>query len=189
MTNPLFVSKRHLRRIPKQKLITFPVRTVRKIVRGNWLHQHGFTIEKDTHRIIAHIITALSPCKHIAPCLDFLFPSLLFTLFSSPSLPSTHSILSRLSLCVSLLSVSLYFLSRSPCHLLCIHMACECAFREYLLLSVSMYWWWPGICPACADHCHRRKGHNVRPYLLQHIPTWACCYCLKTKQCKLTNTS
>merc|ERR1712054_670881 len=34
------------------------------------------------------------------------------------------------------------------------------------------------ICPACADHCHRRKGHNVRPYLLQHIPTWACCYCL-----------
>jgi len=39
------------------------------------------------------------------------------------------------------------------------------------------------ICKPCAESCH--KGHNLSEYITNHKPTWACCYCLKNKRCKL----
>lgn len=42
------------------------------------------------------------------------------------------------------------------------------------------------VCARCAVACH--AGHEVRVYLENHKPTWACCYCAKKKKttgCKL----
>jgi len=39
------------------------------------------------------------------------------------------------------------------------------------------------ICKSCADTCH--KNHDVVPYLLGHVPSWACCYCVKIGKCSL----
>jgi len=39
------------------------------------------------------------------------------------------------------------------------------------------------ICPSCADTCH--KNHDIVPYLSAHVPTWACCYCVKKGSCTL----
>ncbi|KAL6053334.1 RING-type domain-containing protein, variant 4 [Balamuthia mandrillaris] len=36
------------------------------------------------------------------------------------------------------------------------------------------------ICQACSEECH--KGHSLVPYIKNHVPTWACCYCVK-KRC------
>lgn len=45
------------------------------------------------------------------------------------------------------------------------------------------------LCSACAAHCHREcKG--VKPFMMNHLPTWACCYCSKKRSkigCKLAN--
>jgi len=41
------------------------------------------------------------------------------------------------------------------------------------------------ICKPCADACH--KGHDICEYILQHKPTWACCYCVKNKTCEIVN--
>lgn len=43
------------------------------------------------------------------------------------------------------------------------------------------------VCRSCAEHCH--KGHHIVPYILNHKPTWACCYCAKKSgRCKLVPT-
>jgi len=39
------------------------------------------------------------------------------------------------------------------------------------------------ICKSCADTCH--KGHVIVDYLTQHVPSWACCYCVKIGKCSL----
>lgn len=39
------------------------------------------------------------------------------------------------------------------------------------------------LCKGCAESCH--DGHRIVEYIPQHEPSWACCYCFKTKQCKL----
>jgi len=39
------------------------------------------------------------------------------------------------------------------------------------------------ICKNCCDDCH--AGHNTKLFMLQHKPTYACCYCPRTKKCKL----
>lgn len=41
------------------------------------------------------------------------------------------------------------------------------------------------ICESCRDGCH--KGHELLPHLMNHRPTWACCYCMKNKLCKIKN--
>eukprot|EP00347_Sterkiella_histriomuscorum_P020014 403339430 len=41
------------------------------------------------------------------------------------------------------------------------------------------------ICENCKDGCH--QGHNLLPHLLNHRPTWACCYCMKKDLCKIAN--
>lgn len=43
------------------------------------------------------------------------------------------------------------------------------------------------LCAACASHCHR-ACRDVKPFSLNHRPTWACCYCSKKRArigCKL----
>ncbi|XP_065836834.1 uncharacterized protein [Oscarella lobularis] len=35
------------------------------------------------------------------------------------------------------------------------------------------------ICKNCSLVCH--KDHLVSPYMAEHVPTWACCYCSKKK--------
>ena len=39
------------------------------------------------------------------------------------------------------------------------------------------------LCSSCAFTCH--AGHTVVPFLTQHKPSFACCYCKKTKCCQL----
>jgi len=39
------------------------------------------------------------------------------------------------------------------------------------------------ICENCAENCH--KGHKITQYIMNHVPTWACCYCVKYKTCKI----
>ena len=43
------------------------------------------------------------------------------------------------------------------------------------------------LCAACATHCHS-QCRDVKPFMLNHLPTWACCYCSKKRSrlgCKL----
>ena len=42
-----------------------------------------------------------------------------------------------------------------------------------------------GICESCKEGCH--KDHELLPHLLNHRPTWACCYCMKNNLCKIAN--
>ncbi|XP_071098942.1 uncharacterized protein [Haliotis cracherodii] len=39
------------------------------------------------------------------------------------------------------------------------------------------------ICKSCVQICH--QGHEVSAHVLNHKPTWACCYCPKKKKCQL----
>lgn len=43
------------------------------------------------------------------------------------------------------------------------------------------------LCAACAAHCHS-GCRDVKPFMLNHQPTWGCCYCSKKRSrlgCKL----
>jgi len=58
-------------------------------------------------------------------------------------------------------------------NLTCDYFACkECKFN------------W--ICRNCATECHR--GHTLVEYIKDHKPTWACCYCVKNKTCRIPNS-
>ncbi|XP_033750123.1 uncharacterized protein LOC117334549 [Pecten maximus] len=37
------------------------------------------------------------------------------------------------------------------------------------------------ICRSCMEVCH--QGHEIVPYIMNHQPAWACCYCPKKKTC------
>ena len=39
------------------------------------------------------------------------------------------------------------------------------------------------ICRGCHISCHKSKGHETVPYLMNNTPTWKCCYCAKKKIC------
>lgn len=39
------------------------------------------------------------------------------------------------------------------------------------------------ICKSCIQCCH--QGHSIRPFAMNHSPSWACCYCPKKKLCHL----
>jgi hypothetical protein len=41
------------------------------------------------------------------------------------------------------------------------------------------------VCESCRDGCH--QGHQLLPHLMNHRPTWACCYCMKKDLCKIAN--
>ncbi len=56
------------------------------------------------------------------------------------------------------------------------------AYNYYSCDTCSLNW----ICEPCAQQCH--KGHEIKEYLRAHVPTWACCYCMK-KACILPNKS
>lgn len=54
------------------------------------------------------------------------------------------------------------------------------AYTYYSCADCSLKW----ICEPCAQTCH--KGHNLKEFLKNHVPQWACCYCLK-KRCIVPN--
>jgi len=54
------------------------------------------------------------------------------------------------------------------------------AYDYYSCETCSSNW----ICEPCIQQCH--KGHSYKNHMKEHIPTWACCYCLK-KNCQLPN--
>ncbi|CAI2369745.1 unnamed protein product [Moneuplotes crassus] len=39
------------------------------------------------------------------------------------------------------------------------------------------------LCEACSECCHISQGHEIVPFLVDHTPDWACCYCVKKKKC------
>uniref|UniRef100_A0A2C9L016 RING-type domain-containing protein n=1 Tax=Biomphalaria glabrata TaxID=6526 RepID=A0A2C9L016_BIOGL len=39
------------------------------------------------------------------------------------------------------------------------------------------------ICKSCIQCCH--AGHSVTPFVMNHRPNWACCYCPKRKLCRI----
>eukprot|EP01100_Stratorugosa_tubuloviscum_P014811 TRINITY_DN8111_c0_g1_i1.p1 TRINITY_DN8111_c0_g1~~TRINITY_DN8111_c0_g1_i1.p1 ORF type:complete len:409 (+),score=115.40 TRINITY_DN8111_c0_g1_i1:53-1279(+) len=39
------------------------------------------------------------------------------------------------------------------------------------------------LCKQCTEYCH--SGHKIKNYTLNHLPTWACCYCSRSKKCQL----
>jgi len=41
------------------------------------------------------------------------------------------------------------------------------------------------ICQPCAAQCH--KDHELLPFMKDHVPSHACCYCVKKKTCKIDN--
>jgi len=41
------------------------------------------------------------------------------------------------------------------------------------------------VCQACSIQCH--KGHELTPFMMGHVPSYACCYCVKKKKCKILN--
>lgn len=41
------------------------------------------------------------------------------------------------------------------------------------------------VCEWCKAGCH--AGHEVLTHLLDHRPTYACCYCVKKGLCKIAN--
>ncbi|XP_052794837.1 E3 ubiquitin-protein ligase trul-1-like [Mya arenaria] len=54
---------------------------------------------------------------------------------------------------------------------------------DYFACSQCNFKW---ICRSCMEICH--LGHAVVPYIMQHQPNWACCYCPKKKCCKIQTT-
>jgi len=40
------------------------------------------------------------------------------------------------------------------------------------------------LCKSCAETCH--KDHGITEYILNHSPTWGCCYCGKSGFCCLS---
>ncbi len=62
------------------------------------------------------------------------------------------------------------------------------------------------VCQPCAIQCHKGKflpsfvlthlhiphiihiiGHTLVPFMMNHQPSYACCYCVKKKKCKIEN--
>eukprot|EP01129_Flabellula_baltica_P013766 TRINITY_DN6460_c0_g1_i1.p1 TRINITY_DN6460_c0_g1~~TRINITY_DN6460_c0_g1_i1.p1 ORF type:complete len:377 (-),score=62.83 TRINITY_DN6460_c0_g1_i1:9-1139(-) len=56
----------------------------------------------------------------------------------------------------------------------------EGALMDYFACADCKLNW---ICLACSETCH--VGHNLVPYIKDHTATWACCYCPKSRKCKL----
>lgn len=49
----------------------------------------------------------------------------------------------------------------------------------YKCIPCKMKW----ICEPCMEKCHSSLGHELQPFLMNHVSDWACCYCTKTKKC------
>jgi len=41
------------------------------------------------------------------------------------------------------------------------------------------------VCRPCKLQCH--KDHELVPFMMQHTPSYACCYCVKKKKCIILN--
>jgi hypothetical protein len=60
------------------------------------------------------------------------------------------------------------------------------AMDYYRCETCNLNW----VCRRCAEQCH--PGHQIVTYVLNHTPTWACCYCAKKRKqtnCRLCSSS
>eukprot|EP00484_Ammonia_sp_Unknown_P027298 CAMPEP_0197024674 /NCGR_PEP_ID=MMETSP1384-20130603/5178_1 /TAXON_ID=29189 /ORGANISM="Ammonia sp." /LENGTH=509 /DNA_ID=CAMNT_0042453095 /DNA_START=42 /DNA_END=1571 /DNA_ORIENTATION=- len=53
---------------------------------------------------------------------------------------------------------------------------------DYYRCTTCKFNW---VCAPCSMQCH--KGHNLVPFMMGHVPSYACCYCVKKKKCKILN--
>ncbi|KAL3865385.1 hypothetical protein ACJMK2_042777 [Sinanodonta woodiana] len=51
---------------------------------------------------------------------------------------------------------------------------------DYFSCQTCNFKW---ICRSCMTVCH--QDHKVVPYIMEHKPSWACCYCPKKKTCTI----
>ncbi|KAK3108316.1 hypothetical protein FSP39_005496 [Pinctada imbricata] len=51
---------------------------------------------------------------------------------------------------------------------------------DYFFCKQCSFKW---ICRCCMEICH--KDHQIIPYIMNHQPEWACCYCPRKKTCIL----
>ena len=58
----------------------------------------------------------------------------------------------------------------------------ETKYNYYSCKACNVNW----ICEWCKEGCH--SGHEVLPHILDHRPTWACCFCVKKGHCKIKNS-
>lgn len=49
---------------------------------------------------------------------------------------------------------------------------------DYFTCRTCKFNW---VCRPCSEVCH--KGHDIVSHVMNHKPTWACCYCPKKKKC------
>eukprot|EP00808_Paulinella_micropora_P007163 g58457.t1 len=42
------------------------------------------------------------------------------------------------------------------------------------------------VCKACSEYCH--KDHEVCVFMKDHKPSFACCYCMQKRKCKIQNS-
>jgi len=54
-------------------------------------------------------------------------------------------------------------------------------YNFYSCKTCNINW----VCESCKKGCH--DDHEVLPHLLDHRPTWACCYCVKKGKCLIKN--
>ena len=57
----------------------------------------------------------------------------------------------------------------------------ETKFNYYSCRTCGINW----VCEWCTKGCH--EGHDLLPFMMDHRPTWACCYCVKKGCCKIAN--
>ena len=67
-----------------------------------------------------------------------------------------------------------------PCITLQFNKDAKKAYNYFTCETCSINW----VCEPCIQQCH--KGHVIKEYLKAHVPSWACCYCLK-KKCIIPN--
>ena len=56
-------------------------------------------------------------------------------------------------------------------------------YNYYSCKTCGINW----ICEPCKKGCHDKEGHVTLPHLINHRPTFACCYCMKKGFCKIKN--
>ena len=57
----------------------------------------------------------------------------------------------------------------------------DTVYDYYRCNSCAINW----VCEACSNSCHKDCDKSV--HMLQHRPTYACCYCVKKNKCQIRN--
>ncbi len=65
------------------------------------------------------------------------------------------------------------------------YFSCKTCKLNCIIIKILVIIMIIGICEGCREGCH--VGHELLPHLMNHRPTWACCYCMKNNLCKIAN--